>query len=784
MSSPIRVDIDLSLHIRKICRNDDTSKLIFEHKNEWRHAFRVFVERNWKITLEKWMSRTGENQPVIAIDQPVMNFILDGRSSGNHRWHGQDLSEFIEIRPRFHRSTDNFMTTTSPLEWIINEIDVFVEEVDLRVFTAKAFDSQLEDVFEGSLMRDRDELSIATSCMVLSCLLQYTPELFGITSPHCFTVLRRYIIPYILSTMYHGQANELKNAQDAQESFETISSFVDFDRGKLENCLEEWLSVEGLKREDSIGLNRGFFHRDGRSTGLILTGGKGVGKTMFCRALMKYLAEIAPWAVTLLYRKQDTGTFYDGTYFLDEVSTSSDNHLLQHHPLALGMQYASEASPRGLRRIIKLFRDFKDASEPGKIMITLIDNIDSLTRSLQAHSVFTQLRAEAENAGFEFFILGTASSAALPTFDSVESTKNQFRVNNFRTMKIYSTPLKQCFDFILKYVENTPRLAFPEKVLDELRKCGKSALNNRSDSRWLSLESRMHNFLISDLRKISLHICIDLASRIMQQQHIGSEIQLSQSFRQDLLTQSVEKVLNYVPTLTGLSPNAVITLPWIRHDLNSFVGVERIAEDLHKQCSDNQQYIHFIRVVTSDEYDEFSRNINKQKYDHFVIPQRSIHSLLHHLHKRFMFRQSYLLESPEQMLPFHPKLSAHIPRFNLNAIDCFYWQNRGSLLVLNTLESLVGYHEEIERKVVSVNEKERILQKTVSDECEFGRSFEIGAAADIAFSNTLGNSTSGTEAVTVGKKTGASGDANAGLGVFRLVNPEGKGSAKKAWDVS
>lgn len=52
------------------------------------------------------------------------------------------------------------------------------------------------------------------------------------------------------------------------------NSFVEFDRGILQNTLEEWLSVGGMQRSAGNNLVAGQFHKDGRAAGLIMTGAK------------------------------------------------------------------------------------------------------------------------------------------------------------------------------------------------------------------------------------------------------------------------------------------------------------------------------------------------------------------------------------------------------------------------------------------------------------------------------------------------------------------------------
>ena len=841
--------VTLELRIARLFSHTEMAKLILENDEPWQLAFRVFVERNWALCLDTWTRAQAEpnaDAPQIRLNEPIVNFPMDGRQGGRVTWYNRDLSSYIQVIPR--STIPEHVVSEDPREWMMDR--VVIQHVDPEPSLAAAesadrgnsvvsFDVSIPDEDRYAAM-PTDQMSIETfgtaqtataesqsmqtaathssdanealstvmACMILSCLLQYTPELFGILSPYCFTVLRRYIFPEVISMVHHGAIDLISDSgiaihevDEVPEHHKGFRSFVEFDRGKLESCFDEWLSVGGLKRDKSSPSNPGHFHRDGRSAGIIVSGARGVGKTMFCRALIRCLVDMAPWTVTVLYRQREVGTFYDGVYFLDELSTAAENHLLQVHPLSLGSQYASEASPRGIRRIIKLFRDFKEVAEPGKIVITLIDNMDNITKTLQAHSVFTQLRTEAENAGFEFFILGTNNSAALPNFDSIDSTRNLFRVNNFRTMKVYSMPLHRAFDFLLRHVQHPPRLAFPKSVLDEVRRCGNSLTASRHSNIWTPFELRMHNLNISDMRKISLHVNLDLAQRIMQRQQSralpsiggGSESEtplapLSNTECQRMLYASLERVFNATPTLTGLSPNAVVVLPWLRHDLSPFFGVEKAADEIYQRCTYQRQYIQFVRVITSDEYEnerEFEEKAKKGKYGHVTIPQRSITSLLHHLHKRFMFRQSYLLESPEQLLPFHPKLSAHIPRFNLNPIDHFYWQHRDSLLVMNSLESLVTYHEEVERKCLAVNEKERIQQKTTANDFESARMVEAGLGMDMSWSQTLTNATANTEAMTAGRKTGTAGEVNSEIRPleFEFGIPEVKGTVRKAWQV-
>lgn len=71
------------------------------------------------------------------------------------------------------------------------------------------------------------------------------------------------------------------------------------------------------------------------------------------------------------------------------------------------------------------------------------------------------------------------------------------------------------------------------------------------------------------------------------------------------------------------------------------------------------------------------------------------------MHQRFGFRSSYNLRTPEQLLPHHPKLSANIPLSSVNPFNGFYWDVKQSLLVIDSLESVIGYHENMKRYVSS-----------------------------------------------------------------------------------
>ena len=844
--------ISLQLRLRRLKEHGSIRTLLQEHRTEWEVAYRLFVERHFRRLPAPLDIRYFE---------PIQGFPLT-IGNLNPLWHGRDLSAYIEVIPLPVEATPvpssastlvSYLTggvatphattlTVDPQNMEINMIEVVfdeedgLEEVDedgniivrpisrlslgdslVSGRTSTASNHSYLTALTGNTSRsnpalspveedDVGTLSMTTTTLVLSCLLQYTPELYGVASPHCFTVLRRYIIPEIVERVHQGEFeySRYQQATAAAASGNAAGpafsseweSFVEFDRGMLRNCLEEWLSVGGVELEEVDGslTSARQFHRDGRAAGLILLGAPSVGKTMFCRDLLRCLETMAPWMISIVYRggdsnqgggsrttsKSDPRLFFDGAHFLEDLSIDAELSEPAHMPLTVGPYRTVEASPRGVQRMMELFRSFEAASQPGKIVLTVIDNLDALARSVQAQSIFTQMRAEMENAGFEFFILGTGSDPSVPSFDSQDSSKNQFRVSNFRTLKVYNMDLHRAFEFVLRQVRYPPSIAYPKYLLRHMRRCAIEWTRARHEPEWAAIregyERRLHNMNIADLKKLGLHLCLDLG-RTLSRFHTTDPTVLareSAEFFRHVLHESLERVLNSCSTISGLSPAVVATFPWVRADIRPDPEVIKAVDQIESKFRLRRQNVHFVRLegIQSEEQREF-------RYDHPSIPRACVPSLLHHLHRRFAFRSSYVLEAPEQLLPYHPRLSANIPHPRANPFEEYIWQNKNSCLIINHVETAIGYHEELERSFSSGQEQDQSLGSSKSHGFGLHQHASVSVGAHTGWDTHTGSSNANSESLATDQKTGVGTDVHGGMDGFG-----GDGSAFKKWGVS
>lgn len=394
-----------------------------------------------------------------------------------------------------------------------------------------------------------------------------------------------------------------------------------------------------------------------------------------------------------------------------------------------------------------------------------------------------------ENANFEFFILGTSSDATLPSFDSIDSSKNQLRVINFRTLKIYNMPLKRAYEFVMRFVRFAPALAYPEKVMKMVRRCAIETIRNppmdptfRKD-----YERRLHAMLIFDLRKLSLHLCVDLAKTISRMAAADPAVLVCNDshFFTSLMVQSMERVFNNSSTISGLTPPVNAVLPWVRQDAPAAPAIRNVVDDIFAKCVRNKQFVHFIRLEEND-----AAGVSRlghagytkpweSRYGHPVMSLQDVHSFMHHLHQRFSFRSSFVLEAPEQLLPKNPKLSANTPRNNCNPFDEYYWQSKNSCLIVNTIESVIGYHEVYSRGYSTNSSEGFVHGKTKAKKANLFQYLAADVGGNSGLSSSRTNANSNSEGTVSLRKTGVNGRASIGNGkVFGL-----DGGVSKGWMV-
>lgn len=225
--------------------------------------------------------------------------------------------------------------------------------------------------------------------------------------------------------------------------------------------------------------------------------------------------------------------------------------------------------------------------------------------------------------------------------------------------------------------------------------------------------------------------------------------------------------------LTGVSPDVGASMEWVRHPLH--VGdpdqLNAIADSIFHRSKNNKQYVFFVHIRPND--DAYDEELEKKVYGdyedangrfkRYTIPHRSVPTLLHQLHKRFMFRASFQLRAPTQLLPHNALHSSFLPYSNANPFNEYYWHHKNSLLVIDDLDTVVGYHEFHKVGEGSSSSTGRAMAESVDHSHAVGRRFHVGIGGNANGSRTAMTGASDAETMVAASESGAA--AGAGVGV-------------------
>jgi hypothetical protein len=246
--------VHVELRLWRLREHASIVKLLDDHGEAWLHAFRVFVERHLRAMPTVQLS---QEQPIDRF--PMTVEMLDQQQQQEQQawtsdlWCNQDLSAYVQVYPvlvdkngdgkaaQLSASDAPLEVDPRAVEWIVGVLYMKDEEEEegytqqqpsdlngrpralsvpvsvhpsIAGTASDAIDAELDDVADGmsQLMNDarstmtgatlltngKPLLSMARTTLVLSCLLQYTPELYGVASSDSFVELRRFIIPVCL----------------------------------------------------------------------------------------------------------------------------------------------------------------------------------------------------------------------------------------------------------------------------------------------------------------------------------------------------------------------------------------------------------------------------------------------------------------------------------------------------------------------------------------------------------------------------------------------------------
>lgn len=555
--------MDFRLTLR-LSNDHSVVSMLEENREVWFGLFKSFVRRQIQIYVEE--KREEEDHPdaeLFTEQLPINAFPLT--PDGSSLWERQDLAPWLQVVP----------LPAAESETDIGEEDRLVRQVQI--------DLQLDP-----------EISMRNTCMVLSCLLQYSPE--ELDTPYHLYTLRRLILKEIVTELQ-------------------LNASVEFDRTHWDDLMQEWLLMprnayhchQGASAQDeecwSSRTTAGAEHivhdfgapYHGRSAGILLTSAKGSGKSVFALDCIATLRKVAPWMVTIVKRSghvidhvrresirqrresaavtefrlgasalggEETPTtatttvedeweereeYFEGGNFIDEPTSPS----LESAP----------RPPGDANTLSEFFKMLKSHSQPGRMVVTFIDNIDHFAAGKVAKRLLSQLGIEICNATFEFFMITAGSSSILPTYDSNDYNKNLLELRHFRSIKLYDLPLARAFDFIKRYVENPPSLTFSQEVMEAVAACARRPLTISAEKR-RQLEHYLHNMKTSDLKKVSLQVSLRLAK------YFQRNTQEIDDMRNIDYCSVLEQVLNSTNFLTGLAPEVVSSL-----EVSSLKGV-------------------------------------------------------------------------------------------------------------------------------------------------------------------------------------------------------------------
>lgn len=574
-----------------------------------------------------------------------------------------------------------------------------------------------------------DDVTISHSCLALAWLLQGEGVIDGV--PEHLFALRRCIIYEILD-------EALK------------SSWVTVDKVELQRILEEWLVVELKENQD---LNR----RDdyaftkvklpwGRSSGFIATGPRGVGKTAFCRVFIHTLMTVAPWLVNVVQYpeseempvKEETARKNSRESFEPAESGNIDSEPLEFPSKYFdGGKFVVNAKGNDYSMTVpKFFASLRQGAKLGKISVTLLDNFDLILSGKDSDQYLRQIYFHLGRIDFEYFIFCTSAATGMVK-DTMIMAPYPSILMQFPIIKVYDLSLPRRCDFIKKTVSEMKGLAFQPHVVEKVRSLA-SQPEYLSDEERTALYNRLHNMSISDLRRVAFSVAITMAQEVINTNpHSAAKITFSEGLRRVLSSRIIYE---------GLAPAVTGSIEWVFDDLVYSPAIESVVDSIVHSFKKHNKVIHFVRLESDQALlnANFERNLIRRQikgYGKLSIPQNSVYSLLHHLHNRLKFRSSFQLSGPNQLLPHASFHSAVIPYSSINPFNEFYWSHKKSVIVVNDLDTLVGFQEEFSKASVIAQGYHVGQSSNVGQGSSRGQSIGLSSGHDFPFSTgtTQGN---------------------------------------------
>ena len=550
----------------KICLSSDPHVLsmLDEYRAAWFPLFEQCIRRQLL-----WVARSRPDDVEAHQTIDAFPWTSDGFSS---MWYNYDLSPWIQVT-----------VTTLDRDGLLDAA-ALEDAAEARRIVADRVLLQIEYV---------PDMTVKEACLVLSCLLQYSPE--DASTPIHLYSLRRLILPEI--------TKELVRA-----------SSMDFEPKHFEDMMQEWLLMPRMAYGCNAGCPEdelhGCTHRadvsarlvhdfsapyHGRSAGCILSSAKGAGKSVFALDFLAVLRSVAPWMVNVVKRRSGHVIDHDLAQLRRQrereqlqaeqmpdlnlgdtawgsataaaqrqrrrsSSQSSTEEFMDREEYFEGGNFVDEplspkpgAPPRppgDANTMVDLFKLLKSHAEPGKLVITFIDNIDHFTLGKTSKRLLTQMGIEVSNATFEFFLVTAGSASVLPAYDSNDYNKNLLYMPNFRTIKLFDMPLPRAFNFVRHNVEYPAEMSFSKDVVEAVAACARRPLSVDERGR-RRLEHMFHNMKASDLKKVSLQVALRLG-RYFQRHPEDMHEQQGVDYCQVL-----DDVLNSTDFLTGLAPDVV-----------------------------------------------------------------------------------------------------------------------------------------------------------------------------------------------------------------------------------
>ncbi|KAI3660834.1 hypothetical protein MP638_001883 [Amoeboaphelidium occidentale] len=753
--APFAEKISLELRIYSIMKCREIRRIYEPNKEAWDFLFQVFVERNLEAMVNPDLSalaassqtpaetaslkrmtrrmsagassiRTMSGIKMVA-GQPIRRFPL--QANGRLRWYGRDLHPFFDVIP----VQATISVNNEPYQLQNEEKFSYhpersqIESVTIRIFSSRWMDDH-EDDEEVIESRSNQEAQIIDGLFVLSCLIQYAGDVYGPGSPHSILSLRPLIMPILVNRISPSPINPSGNIKR--------KVWVDLDVTVVQSLLEEWLAIPVSKQSCSVSdkdkPEESRLNSAGRSTGALILGPQGIGKSYFCVNFLNTMHDIAPWMLLdPPHSKQSLnpikfergGVVLDGAWLVSDsmVYITADDFSIEadeagrigHRPLLHGEGAPDKSAPQAIRRVQKVFAMIKKwtRNTSDRMLIIVIERMDVVIASRQARSVLSQLKWEIDHScnGIDMFVLGTCRDFLVPALDRVDRARNERYLSGFRVIKVFPCELDVAFQGILERVKSNSKLLLtgcrrhahrqnepfehPGAYLgstgflcQKITKMIETAENHpefrKKRQEWALL---LHNMHQNDMCNLSLAVQIHL-SKMIQSGGLNNVGDIDRNAAK-MVIEAFDFALNAPSLINMLSPNYLHSRMFVRHDTVSIQDVRPIAKTLYERAKKDRQYLHFIKVVPPHE----SLEKSKSAYGNITMYSSDVSSLLHNLHEKFRFRSSVTIDAPEFCVPHHPKLSANNPIASSNPFDGFIWHNRQSCIVVNTLEQLVGF---------------------------------------------------------------------------------------------